>query len=137
MDSFSKKTRSWIMAQVKSHGNRSTEAKLLEVLRENSITGWRRNYALIGRPDFVFPKARVAVFVDGCFWHGHPLKCRMPQTNRAYWEGKIARNVTRDQQVTDSLKKQGWKVVRIWEDSVANSSTLARLRKALAWSAKK
>lgn len=120
------------MAQVKSSGNRSTETELLAVLRENKITGWRRNYALFGKPDFVFPKARVAVFVDGCFWHGHPLKCRIPQANRAYWEQKIARNSARDRHVTRTLQEKGWKVVRIWEDSVRKPSTVEQLRNALA-----
>jgi DNA mismatch endonuclease, patch repair protein len=131
MDTFGSKKRSWIMAQVRSKGNKSTELKLLAVLRENRIAGWRRAYELLGKPDFVFPKEKVAVFVDGCFWHGHPRKCRMPETNRAYWEQKIARNVARDRDVTRILRQRGWKVVRIWEDSVQKTSTLTRLRKAL------
>jgi DNA mismatch endonuclease (patch repair protein) len=132
MDTFSPEKRSWIMARVKSSGNRSTEIKLIAVLREHEIKGWRRNYALLGKPDFVFPKAKVAVFVDGCFWHGHPRKCRMPQANRIYWEEKIARNVARDRTVTHDLNKKGWKVIRIWEDSIQKPSTVLRLRKALA-----
>lgn len=132
MDTFSPEKRSWIMARVKSTGNKSTEIKLIAVLREHEIKGWRRNYELFGKPDFVFPKAKVAVFVDGCFWHGHPQKCRMPQANRSYWEEKIARNVARDRTVTYALKKKGWKVVRIWEDSIQKPSTVSRLRKALA-----
>lgn len=120
------------MAQVKSSGNKSTEEKLLAVLRENGIIGWRRNYPLFGKPDFVFPSAKVAVFVDGCFWHGHPRKCRIPKANRLYWVNKIARNVARDRRVTRVLKEKGWKVIRIWEDSVGNRSTVSRVRKALA-----
>ncbi|MCX7019447.1 MAG: very short patch repair endonuclease [bacterium] len=120
------------MAQVKSTGNKSTEQALRATLREHGITGWRRSYPLLGKPDFVFPSAKVAVFVDGCFWHGHPRKCRVPKANRPYWVRKIARNVARDQHVTRTLKEKGWKVVRIWEDSVQKSSTVARLRKALA-----
>jgi DNA mismatch endonuclease (patch repair protein) len=131
MDTFSRQKRSWIMAQVKSDGNRSTEALLITALRENGITGWRRRYPLYGKPDFVFPKARVAVFVDGCFWHGHPTKCRMPKAHRAYWERKIARNVARDRLVPRALREKGWKVVRIWEDTVQRQSTIRRLRKAL------
>jgi DNA mismatch endonuclease (patch repair protein) len=131
MDTFSRKKRSWIMAQVKSGGNRSTENRLIDVLRARAITGWRRKYPLYGKPDFTFPKARVAVFVDGCFWHGHPTKCRMPSAHRAYWEKKIARNVARDRHVTRTLKEKGWKVVRIWEDSIQKKSTVTRLRKAL------
>ena len=131
MDTFSRQKRSWIMTQVKSSGNRSTEGRLVAVLREHTITGWRRGYPLHGKPDVVFPKARAAVFVDGCFWHGHPTKCRMPKAHRAYWERKIARNVARDRLVTRALREKGWKVVRIWEDSVQKPSTLRRLRKAL------
>ena len=131
MDTFTPKKRSWIMAQVKSNGNRSTEARLVTVFRENRITGWRRSYALLGKPDFVFPRARVAVFVDGCFWHGHPRKCRMPKANRPYWLRKISRNVARDRVVTRALQKKGWKVVRIWEDTVLKPATIGRLRKAL------
>jgi DNA mismatch endonuclease (patch repair protein) len=131
MDTFSKDKRSWIMAQVKSEGNRSTETRLAFLLRQEGITGWRRGYCLRGKPDFVFPKARVAVFVDGCFWHGHPTKCRMPEAHRAYWQRKIAGNVARDRQVTRALGKQGWKVIRIWEDSIEKSATIGRLRKVL------
>jgi DNA mismatch endonuclease (patch repair protein) len=131
MDTFSRQKRSWIMAQVKSGGNRSTENRLIDVLGAHAITGWRRRYPLHGKPDFVFPKAHVAVFVDGCFWHGHPRKCRMPKAHRAYWQGKIACNVARDRRVSRTLREKGWKVVRIWEDSVQKQSTIRRLRKAL------
>jgi len=103
MDTFSPKKRSWIMARVKSDGNKSTEMSLMALLREARITGWRRRYPLFGKPDFVFPKRRVAVFVDGYFWHGHPRKCRMPHANREYWMNKIARNVARDKPVTCTL----------------------------------
>jgi DNA mismatch endonuclease (patch repair protein) len=132
MDTFGPKKRSWIMAQVKSVRNKSTEQKLATVLRQQAITGWRRRYPLFGKPDFVFPKPKVAVFVDGCFWHGHPRKCRVPEAHKAYWLKKIARNVARDRLVTRTLREKGWKVVRIWEDSVQRPSIVARLRKALA-----
>ncbi len=132
MDTFSPKKRSWIMAQVKSTGNKSTERTLLTMLQQFKIKGWRRNYPLFGKPDIVFPKQRVALFIDGCFWHGHPRKCRMPSTNRAYWIKKIAGNIARDKQVTRTLQKKGWKVIRIWEDRVKKSSTVARIQKALA-----
>ena len=120
------------MAQVKSSGGRSTEERFHAVLREYHITGWRRNYPLFGKPDFVFPKEKVAVFVDGCFWHGHPKRCRMPETNREYWEKKIQRNVERDKTVTRTLQEKGWKVLRIWEHTVSDAATLRRLRKAIS-----
>ena len=131
MDTFSAKKRSWIMAQVKSSGNRSTEKNFIAVLRESKLLGWRRHYPIFGKPDFVFPRAKVAVFVDGCFWHGHPRKCRVPQSNREYWLEKIDRNIARDRLVTRTLKDKGWKVIRIWEDLILKPSTLSRLRKAL------
>ncbi|OIP65304.1 MAG: very short patch repair endonuclease [Nitrospirae bacterium CG2_30_53_67] len=119
------------MAQVKSVGNRSTEQILVAVLRKSKIVGWRRRYPIFGKPDFAFPRRKVAVFVDGCFWHGHPRKCRVPQTNREYWLKKINHNIVRDKLVTRTLKDEGWKVVRIWEDMVAKPSTVTRLRKAM------
>lgn len=132
MDTFSAQKRSWIMAQVKSTGNRSTEKNLIAVLREYRLSGWRRHYPIFGKPDFAFPREKVAVFVDGCFWHGHPRKCRVPQSNREYWLKKIGRNVARDRLVTRTLKDKGWKVIRIWEDSVTKLSTVIIMRKALA-----
>lgn len=132
VDTFSSRKRSWIMAQVKSTGNRSTEMSLVAVFRKAGITGWQRGYPLLGKPDFVLPRKRIAVFVDGCFWHGHPKKCRIPRANRAYWTKKIARNMARDRQVTRMLREKGWKVVRIWEDAVWRLSTISRLRSALS-----
>jgi len=120
------------MAQIKSDNNKSSEVNLIVVLRRSGIYGWRRKYPLFGKPDFVFPKQHLAVFVDGCFWHGHPKKCRIPATNRAYWVKKIARNMTRDRLVTRTLRKKGWKVIRIWEDCVVKASTIARLSKVLS-----
>jgi DNA mismatch endonuclease, patch repair protein len=131
VDTVSKKKRSWIMAQVKSRGNKSTEQNLMVIFRKHKITGWRRNFPIIGSPDFVFPTKKVAVFVDGCFWHGHPTKCRIPHSNRDYWLNKISRNISRDKLVVRTLRKNGWKVIRIWEDTVEKSSTLTLLKKTL------
>lgn len=119
------------MAQVKSRGNKSTELALIEVLKANRITGWRRNYPLEGNPDFVFVKNRVAIFVDGCFWHGHPVLCRFPESNREYWEAKIQRNRARDKRVNKALKRKGWIVLRIWEHDIKKKRTLTRIKKAL------
>lgn len=131
MDTFSRNKRSWIMAQVKSKGNKSTEQLLVSVLRSSKITGWRRAYPLFGKPDFVFPKYRVAVFVDGLFWHGHPTKCRLPGTNKQYWIKKIQHNKVRDRYVSKMLREKGWSVIRIWEDAVRKTRTLHRIREAL------
>lgn len=115
MDSVSKAQRSRIMAQVKGTRNKSTELVFVRLLRDLSIHGWRRKYPLQGHPDLVFPKARLAVFIDGCFWHGCPRHCRMPSDNRTYWEQKIFGNVARDRKLSRHLKQSGWSVVRFWE----------------------
>ena len=82
-DVFTKKKRSQVMAAIRSRGNKDTELKLATILRAAHITGWRRHQPIPGRPDFVFRRARLAIFVDGCFWHGCPKHGRKPGSNRA------------------------------------------------------
>jgi DNA mismatch endonuclease (patch repair protein) len=110
--------RSEIMAAVRSRGNKNTELKLLAVFRAAGIVGWRRHQNLPGCPDFVFSRNRLAVFVDGCFWHGCHWHCRMPKTRTDYWNPKIARNKNRDREVMRLLRQKGWRVYRIWEHSL-------------------
>lgn len=114
-DVFDKEKRSEIMRAVKSSKNKSTEEKLIAYFKENKITGWRRNYKVYGKPDFVLPDLRIAIFVDGCFWHGHSCRNTHPEQNKEYWQRKIARNMARDKEVTDHLERLGWNVIRIWE----------------------
>lgn len=114
-DVFDKEKRSEIMRAVKSSKNKSTEEKLIAYFKENKITGWRRNYKVYGKPDFVLPDLRIAIFVDGCFWHGHNCRNTYPEQNKEYWQRKIARNMARDKEVTDHLERLGWNVIRIWE----------------------
>ncbi len=123
-DIFTKSERSKIMRQVKSKRNKTTEIKLIEYFRSNGIIGWRRNYKLFGKPDFVFPKKRVVIFTDGCFWHGHNCRNLKPENNKEYWQKKIARNKLRDKVVTKNLKKRNWIVIRIWECEIRNLSKL-------------
>lgn len=114
-DVFSKEKRSEIMSKVRSKGNRSTELKLIEFFRTNHITGWRRNYRAVGHPDFVFMQNKIAIFVDGCFWHGHSCRNLSPQDNREYWMRKIEKNKVHDMEITKRFENRGWTVVRIWE----------------------
>lgn len=114
-DVFSESQRSEIMRAVKSRGNKSTELKLIEIFKNLRIRGWRRGYKLFGNPDFVFSKRRIAVFVDGCFWHGHNCRNTKPAANADYWNKKIERNVNRDILVSQTLTEKDWKVIRIWE----------------------
>jgi len=78
-------------------------------------------YRLTGRPDFAFVRSRVAVFIDGCFWHGCPKHRVWPQTRATFWKKKLERNVQRDRVVNRELAEQGWLVVRIWEHEVEGS----------------
>lgn len=120
-DIFDKKRRSKIMSAVKSTHNKSTELKLIRFFREHRISGWRRNYKLFGRPDFVFPKLRLVIFTDGCFWHGHNCRNTTPKDNKTYWAKKIKRNRQRDKQVSNFLKQHGWTVMRLWECQLQDS----------------
>lgn len=129
MDNIPPAVRSRVMAQVRSQGNRTTELALLALLRLHRLTGWRRGYPLTGKPDFVFPSLRVAIFVDGCFWHGCPQHCRIPTSRRRYWIEKITGNKARDRAINRNLRKNGWQVVRFWEHEVSRGRETARFRK--------
>jgi len=114
-DVYDKATRSEVMKKVRAKGNKSTELKLIKIFQEQSIHGWKRSYQVKGHPDFVFLDKRVAIFVDGCFWHGHDCRNTRPQENREYWKSKRERNIAHDLVVTASFEKRGWIVIRIWE----------------------
>jgi DNA mismatch endonuclease (patch repair protein) len=129
-DVFTKEQRSHIMRQVKSSCNKSTELKLIVFLKANKITGWRRNYHIFGKPDFVFPATKVAVFVDGCFWHGHDCRNTKPKDNTNYWTKKFERNKKRDEEVVKTLNKKGWTVIRLWECELKSDQLSKRLLKS-------
>lgn len=103
------------MSAIRSSKNKSTEMRLLKLFQNHKIKGWRRNRKILGKPDFVFPGPKLAVFVDGCFWHGCPRCFKQPKVNPEYWIAKIARNKRRDGFVTDALANKGWSVLRLWE----------------------
>jgi DNA mismatch endonuclease, patch repair protein len=87
------------------------------------------------RADFVFQKLRLAVFVDGCFWHACPLHATKPKGNAAFWRKKLAANRARDRRVNRELKRAGWRVLRLWEHELARKNEarlLGRIRRALA-----
>lgn len=161
-DVFSKAKRSELMSRIRSHGNKDTEQRLAAVFRTHGITGWRRQVAIrfrvsgfksrvsgrkdpkletwnqkhpkSVRPDFIFRAERLAIFVDGCFWHGCPEHFRRPQTRQKFWDAKITRNQARDAAVTKALRKVGWRVLRLWEHELAvrhEKRLVARLRRWL------
>jgi DNA mismatch endonuclease (patch repair protein) len=114
-DVFSTTQRSAVMKAVKPSGNKTTEIRLLEYFREHGIKGWRRQYRVKGHPDFVFLPDRIAVFVDGCFWHGHDCRSTRPEQHKEYWLTKRQRNIQHDAEVTAAFESRGWIVIRIWE----------------------
>jgi DNA mismatch endonuclease (patch repair protein) len=118
VDVFSKEKRSEVMSRIRGKGNLTTEMKMADLFRRHRITGWRRHVNLPGRPDFVFPRAKIAVFVDGCFWHGCPRCFRAPAANSEFWSAKIEANKRRDRRVARGLRARGWSVVRIRECSL-------------------
>ena len=129
MDRVTKEVRSRNMAAVRSRGNKTTELRFVEFLRVHKITGWRRHLPLFGHPDFVFLKYRVAVFIDGCFWHGCKRCKTVPKQNQKFWKEKIERNMLRDKEVGRELRKEGWHVVRVWEHELKKD--FSRIEKRL------
>jgi DNA mismatch endonuclease, patch repair protein len=117
-DRMTKAQRSRTMSRIRSSGNVSTELLLIRLFRMAGIKGWRRKATLAGKPDFVFPKERVAVFADGCFWHRCPRCFKAPKSNRSYWKAKIDGNIRRDKQVNAALRAAGWRVLRLREHSI-------------------
>jgi DNA mismatch endonuclease, patch repair protein len=123
-DCFEPEKRSRIMSRIRSNGNYTTEVRFIQMMRRYKIWGWRRRTKLPGRPDFVFTKRKVAVFIDGDFWHGNPKKFRIPKSNCDYWEKKIAGNRDRDRAVNKELKRLGWRVIRFWESSLMDEEAV-------------
>lgn len=121
------------MSRIRSRGNSSTELKLIALMRSAGISGWRRRSKLRGRPDFVFTRHRVTVFVDGCYWHGC-RRCGLgAKSNTEYWKPKISGNMRRDRANSRSLRAEGWTVVRIWEHELKTNpmKALAKIMAAL------
>lgn len=131
MDTVSPETRSRVMARVRSQRNRSTEWRLRACLIRAGIRGWKLNPPDIqGKPDFAFREQRLLLFVDGCYWHGCPKCYRRPSSNTDYWDAKVARNRSRDAKTTAQLRRDGWRVMRIWEHQLSAMDSVLRQVKA-------
>ena len=128
------------MSRIRGRGNKDTELALARLLRGNKISGWRRQQEVRiqksgvrifkAKPDFIFRKVRLAIFVDGCFWHGCPRHATKPANNRAFWKKKLAGNKTRDRLVNRTLRRAGWRVVRIWECDLARLKAKGQMLKS-------
>lgn len=133
MDPLSKPERSELMSKVRATGNRSTELKVQKKLEEECINGWLKHPGDIpGKPDFYFPRERLVIFVDGCFWHACPRHGRIPKTRTEFWERKIDENRRRDNRTHRNLRRQGYHVMRIWEHEIAEEGWVRRVRRMLA-----
>ena len=134
MDVLTPEQRSRNMSAIRSRGNRTTEQAVRYRLVRAAIRGWTLHaHNLPGKPDFAFEKHRLAVFVDGCYWHGCPKCYRPPESNTGYWSEKYKRNKARDRKVRAKLRRGGWKVLRIWEHEVKKSpdKVMERIQSAL------
>lgn len=111
--------RSRVMGAIRGKHNRTTELQMMRALRRARCIGWRRHVqGLPGAPDFYFPKAPLAVFVDGCFWHGCKRCGHIPKTRRAFWKTKIARNNARHLSVAKLLQNAKIPSLRVWEHAL-------------------
>lgn len=143
-DVFTPAKRSAVMSGIRSRANASTELALARAMRASGVSGWRRHLSIrvtlptharripagskTVRPDFVFRRAKVVVFVDGCFWHGCPQHCSRPTTNSAWWSRKLRGNMTRDRLHTRLLTASGWKVLRLWEHALRTDADACAAR---------
>jgi len=118
-DVFSREKRSQVMARIQGRDNRSTERTMAAILRAYRISGWTiRPRDIYGHPDIYLPGHRIALFLDGCFWHGCPKCSHLPAQNRSFWRKKILGNRRRDARTNTLLRKQGLKVMRLWEHDI-------------------
>jgi len=134
VDTLSPSDRSKRMSRVRAKGNRSTEGHVEEVLRQACIAGWIKHPPNVpGRPDFFFPSIRLAIFIDGCFWHACP-RCarRTPATRTAFWRKKIDGNRRRDNRTHRRLRRLGYHVVRVWEHELRLGRWIGRIRRIIS-----
>lgn len=114
MDNLTKEQRRKNMQNIRSADTKA-ELFFARELRKKKIYFSRNAKSIFGKPDFVFRRKKVAIFIDSDFWHGHPRRCIMPKSNKRYWGPKIKRNKERDKEVNKKLTKLGWQVIRFWE----------------------
>ena len=131
-DNLSASDRLRTMRAVKSKQTRP-ERRLRALLAGLQLKGWKLNYEQVpGKPDIAFPAQRIAIFVNGCFWHGCQLcKRPLPETNKEYWIKKIQRNIDRDKRYDNELTEAGWKIVRLWEHQFKKGESWHELVKQL------
>jgi DNA mismatch endonuclease (patch repair protein) len=114
--------------------NTGPEVRFRKLLFANGIRGYRIHYKLTGKPDIVFTKRKIAIFIDGCFWHKCPVCFQEPETRKEFWMKKIQSNIERDKKVNEKLREDGWTVIRIWEHEIRKNpfQVLEKIRDVLS-----
>jgi DNA mismatch endonuclease, patch repair protein len=128
-DIFSKKKRSWVMSRIRGKDTgieRTVEAWLLS---EGIV--FEKHRRMTGNPDFVFPGRKIAIFVDGDFWHGYRMGPKRLGSMKKFWREKISKNKVRDRKITRKLKHDGWTVIRVWEHEVHGNQFVDKLKEIL------
>ena len=129
VDNLKPEDRKKTMRAVKGKGTK-LELRLFAMLAGMRVNGWRKNANYVeGKPDVVFLDKKVAIFIDGCFWHGCPICNRkLPETNRDYWTGKIDRNVELANIYNHKLADSGWTIIRIWEHELNDKTAMQKIK---------
>jgi len=116
-DVLTQEQRKFNMSRIRAK-NTKPEVKLRKLLYDQGIKGYRIHHNLLGKPDIVFTKKKIAIFIDGCFWHKCPVCFQEPETRKEFWMKKIGSNVERDLKNTQKLQEEGWIVLRFWEHEI-------------------
>ena len=122
-DVLTSEQRKFNMSRIRGK-NTGPEVRLRKLLWSQGVRGYRIHYNLPGKPDIVFTKKKIAIFIDGCYWHKCPVCFQEPETQKEFWMKKIQSNVDRDKKVNEQLKGEGWNVIRIWEHEIRKNPSL-------------
>lgn len=122
-DKFDKKTRSKIMSKIRAK-NTKAEILLRKALWKNGLRGYRLHYDLPGKPDILFPKNKLVIFIDGDFWHGYTWKVLGKIPLPGYWQEKINKNILRDKKINAFYKEKEWPLIRFWEHEIKENISL-------------
>lgn len=132
-DRVDAETRSRIMSKIRSMGTKA-ELAFAEALSSQGISGFEQHKKMLGNPDFVFLERKIAVFIDGDFWHGYNWVQKGKAPPEGYWQEKIRKNMDRDRAVTQQLESEGWIILRFWEHEIKSEihACIFRLKEALS-----
>lgn len=130
-DRFSREVRSRIMSKIRSTSK--LEISFRKKLWANGVRNYRKEYQLPGKPDLTFVKAKTVVFIDGDFWHGYTWKKLGRAIPKQYWQRKICKNIERDKKNNTTLRKMGWRIIRVWEHEIKLDTprVIGRIKQAL------